>query len=206
MEDMHWLDWIVELQSLAQAGLAYSQDKYDLERFTRIQEITVEMLARQTSLPVTKVYDLFANERGYRTPKIDTRAAIFENDKILLVQEDNHIWSLPGGWCEVYLSVKENLIKEVKEEAGLDVEVKRLIALQDREKHNCPVYANKVCKIFALCENLGGQFVANTETLSSGYFSLDDLPILATEKNTYEQIEMCFAAYQAKEKWQTLID
>lgn len=206
MDDMTWLDWIVELQSLAQAGLAYSRDKYDLERFARIREITVEMLAQQTKLPQAKLYDLFASEKGYQTPKIDTRAAIFENDKILLVQEEDHTWSLPGGWCEVYLSVKENLIKEVKEEAGLKIEVKQVIAIQDREKHNRPVYAHKVCKIFALCENLGGQFTANSETLSSGYFSLNDLPPLATQKNTYAQIALCFAAYHAGEKWQTFID
>lgn len=71
-----WLDWARELQSLAQAGLAYSKDVYDLERFTRIREISAEIMSHQTDLPMEKVRDLFCNETGYQTPKIDTRAAV----------------------------------------------------------------------------------------------------------------------------------
>ena len=115
-----WLKWAVELQALAQTGLYYSKDIFDTERYERIREIAAEMLAHQTEIPLEKVKDLFCNETGYQTPKIDTRAAIFREGKILLVQEKNGTWSLPGGWCDVDLSVKENTIKEVKEEAGLD--------------------------------------------------------------------------------------
>ena len=81
--------------------------------------------------------------------------AIFKDGKILLVHEANGTWSLPGGWCDVDISVEENTIKEVKEESGLDVTVKRVIAVQDREKHNLPIYAYKVCKIFMQCEVSG---------------------------------------------------
>lgn len=109
------------------------------------------MMAELSGLQVEKVKDLFCNETGYQTPKIDTRAAIFKEGKILLVHENNGTWSLPGGWCDVNVSVTENTIKEVKEEAGLDVSVKSVIAIQDREKHNLPVYAYRVCKIFMLC-------------------------------------------------------
>lgn len=106
------------------------------------------MMAELSQLPAQKVADLFANETGYQTPKIDTRAAIFQGDKILLVQEANGKWALPGGWCDVDQSVAENTLKEVKEEAGLDVQLEREIAIQDREKHNQPVSAHKICKIF----------------------------------------------------------
>ena len=75
----------------------------------------------------------------------------FEDGKILLVKENNGTWSLPGGWVDVDVSVHDNIIKEVKEESGLDVTVDTVIAIQDREKHNQPVYAWKVCKVFALC-------------------------------------------------------
>lgn len=88
------------------------------------------------------------NEMGYQTPKLDTRAAIFKNGKILLVRENNGKWSLPGGWVDVNTSVKENIIKETKEESGLDVSVDKIIAVQDRAKHNLPVYANGVCGIY----------------------------------------------------------
>lgn len=200
-----WLKWAVELQALAQTGLYYSKDVFDTERYERIREIAAEMLAHQTEIPLEKVKDLFCNETGYQTPKIDTRAAIFREGKILLVQEKNGTWSLPGGWCDVDLSVKENTIKEVKEEAGLDVCADMVIAVQDREKHNAPVLAHKVCKIFVLCSVLGGSFAPNSETVDSGYFALDELPFLCDDKNTREQVEMCFEASRA-ENWKTRLD
>ena len=205
-QNKQWLDWVVELQSLAQAGLTYGKDPYDKERYQRIREIAAEMMGRLSDLPTETVKDLFCNETGYQTPKIDTRAAIFEGEKILLVQEKDGRWSLPGGWCDVNLSVGENTVKEVKEEAGLDVRPQRIIAVQDRNKHNQPPYAYGICKIFFLCTLLGGQFEENIETTGFAYFSEDALPLLAVEKNTEEQIRMCFAAYRAGEQWTTQFD
>ena len=105
-----WLDWAVELQSLAQAGLAYGKDPYDRERYARIREISAEILAHMAEIPLETVKNLFCNETGYQTPKLDTRAAIFQGDKILLVRENNGTWSLPGGWCDVNVSVAENTV------------------------------------------------------------------------------------------------
>lgn len=92
------------------------------------------MIAKKTDLPIEKVKTLFCGETGYQTPKIDTRAAIFKKDRILIVKENDGRWSLPGGWCEYNCSPAENAVKEVREEAGLNVEVSRLIAVQDRKK------------------------------------------------------------------------
>ncbi len=200
-----WLQWAVELQSLAQAGLFYCKDRYELERYERIREISAEMLSYQSEIPFEKVKDIFCTDFGYQTPKIDTRAAIFKEGRILLVHETNGTWALPGGWVDVNTSVEENTIKEVKEEAGLDVRVKRIIAVQDREKHNLPVYAYKVCKIFLQCEVVGGVFVPNIETTGYDYFGINELPRLAEEKNNREQIKMCFKAMHA-ENWETLFD
>lgn len=200
-----WLSWAVELQSIAQAGLFYGKDKFDLERYERIREISAEMLAYKTDIPLEKVFDIFCCETGYQTPKLDTRAALFEDGKILLVRENDGKWSLPGGWVDVDLSVMENALKEVKEEAGRDADLDFVIAVQDRDKHNLPVYAYKICKVFVMCTKKGGSFAANSETVESGYFGLDELPELAEEKNTREQIEMCFDAHRA-ENWKTLID
>lgn len=200
-----WLEWAVELQALAQSGLYYGKDKFDIERYQRIREISAEMLSYKTEIPYEKVYDIFCTDTGYQTPKIDTRAAIFKDNKILLVHEANGTWSLPGGWVDVNLSVEENTIKEVKEEAGIDAVVKKIIAVQDREKHNLPIYAYKVCKIFSLCEATGGSFTENIETTGYDYFKLENLPKLAEEKNNEEQIKMCFECYKS-EYWETLFD
>lgn len=200
-----WLDWAIELQSLAQAGLTYGKDQFDLERYTRIREISAEILANYTELPIEKVKSLFCNETGYQTPKIDTRAAIFQNHKILLVKENDGKWSLPGGWVDVHLSVKENIIKEVKEESGYIVNAEKLIAVQDRNKHNSPRYAYGVCKIFVLCSIIGGHFEENIETVACDFFDLTALPELSEAKNTKAQIEMCFQAYIDKH-WQVMFD
>lgn len=200
-----WLQWAVELQSLAQAGLFYGKDAFDRERYERIREIAAEMISHQSDIPLDKVKNLFCNEIGYQTPKVDCRAAIFREDRILLVQEKNGTWFLPGGWVDVNVSVKENVLKEVKEEAGLDVTADMVIAVQDREKHNLPIYAYKVCKIFVLCTVIGGKFESNLETVCSRYFGIDELPLLATEKNNEEQVRMCFDAYHS-ENWKTFFD
>lgn len=201
-----WLQWAVELQSIAQTGLCYGVGEFDLERYKRIREIAAEMIAYKTDIPLEKVKDLFCDESGYQTPKLDTRAAIFRDDKILLVQEKNGTWSLPGGWVDVDVSIKENTIKEAKEEAGLDVTADLVIAIQDRDKHNLPVYVHKICKIFVLCTVIGGCFEPNIETIQSGYFDLEELPPLAEEKNNKEQIAMCFDAYHQADTWKTILE
>ena len=201
-----WLKWAIEIQSLAQAGLAYTNNVYDIERYERLREISAEMIAEKSNINLDKVKDLFCNEKGYQTPKIDTRAVIFKDNKILLTHENDGTWSLPGGWCDVLESVKSNTIKEVKEETGLDVEAIKVISIQDRNKHNKPIYAYGVCKVFVLCKVTGGKFVENIDTTEIRYFSLDDIPSnLAEEKTNKEQIEMCFNAYK-DENWQTQFD
>ena len=204
-QEAKWLDWAVELQALAQAGLFYSKDIYDIERFQRIREIAAEMLVSPSGFPKDRILDIFCNETGYQTPKLDTRAAVFQQDQILLVQERDGLWSLPGGWVDVNLSVGESAVKEVKEEAGLDVQADLVIAVQDRKKHNPELYAYNICKVFILCTELGGSFQPNSETIASGYFSMDALPPLAENKTTKEQIQMCFDACHA-EHWDTLFD
>lgn len=201
-----WLNWAIEIQSLAQAGLAYTNNVYDIERYERLREISAEIISEKSDLSLEKTKDLFCNETGYQTPKIDTRAAIFKDDKILLVHENNGTWSLPGGWCDVLESVKSNTVKEVREETGLDAVAKKIIAVQDRNKHNKPIYAYGVCKIFVLCDVISGKFEKNIETTEIKYFSLEDLPDnLAEEKTNKEQIEMCFKAFK-NANWQVQFD
>ena len=201
-----WLKWAIEIQSLAQAGLTYTDNVYDIERYERLREIAAEIIEEKSNISLEKVKDLFCNENGYQTPKIDTRAAIFKDDKILLTHENNGTWAMPGGWCDVLESVASNTIKEVKEETGLDVETIKIISIQDRNKHNKPIYAYGVCKIFVLCNIIGGEFIENIETTEIKYFSLNEIPNnLAEEKTNNEQIEMCFKAYK-DEKWQTQFD
>jgi hydrolase, NUDIX family len=200
-----WLEWAKELQFIAQARLTSSKDAFDLERFERIREISAQIMRLQSGLPLEKVKSLFCNENGFQTPKLDTRAAIFNDGKILVVKEKNGYWSLPGGWVDINRTIRTNTEKEVKEKAGLDVEATRLIAILDRNRHNPPPYAYNVCKVFVLCEMKGGSFRPNAETAGSGYFGLNELPALAEEKNTPGQIELCFSACGDPD-WQVMLE
>ena len=190
-----WLDFAIRIQSIAQAGLQYGKDKYDKERYEELRRISAEMIAAKTDISVARVYDLFCNETGYQTPKVDTRAAVFVDGKILLVHENNGTWSLPGGWCDVDQSVASNTVKEVKEETGFTVTAEKLIAVQDWRKHNVTNYAYGVVKIFVQCKCESGEFEDNIETTGIAFFDEDTLPEnLAVEKCTREQILMCFEA------------
>ena len=191
---------------MLEAGLKYSKDNYDIERYEKLREISAEMIKEKSNISLEKVKNIFCNETGYQTPKIDTRAAIFKDNKILLVHENDDTWALPGGFCDVLESIKTNTIKEVKEETGLDVETVKIISIQDRNKHNKPIYAYGICKIFVLCNAIEGSFKKNIETTEIEYFSLDDLPNnLAIAKTTKEQIKMCFEAFYDN-NWQTKFD
>lgn len=201
-----WTEFAIRIQSLAQAGLAYCKNEYDIERYEELRRIAAEMIACETDLPIEKVQSFFCNETGYQTPKIDTRAAIFKDEKILLVHENNGTWSLPGGWCDVDQSVASNTIKEVKEETGLDAAAEKLIAVQDWRKHNRCNLPYGVIKIFVLCNVLGGSFEDNIETTEIRYFGKEELPEnLAVEKTTEEQIRLCFEAYES-EHWESVIE
>ena len=161
-------------------------------------------MGMKTDLPVEKVANLFCNETGYQTPKIETRAAMFKDNKILLVKEQGK-WSLPGGWVDYNETIASSTINEVKEEVGLDIIPLRVIAIQDRNKHNLPLKAYGICKVFMLCSIEGGSFQANKETTESKFFSFGELPILDEDKTTTSQVKMCFEAFN-NDKWQVVFD
>ena len=193
MEERKWLDIAKKLQSIAQAGLEYSKDKYDLERFEEIRKISIDIMEGYTDMEREKIRNLFAGETGYQTPKIDIRAAIFHENKILMVREklDNR-WSLPGGWADIDLSLKENLVKEAMEEAGAKIIPERILAVYDRNRNTNILFPHSVYKIFVQCKYLESKFVENIETEETGFFSVDQLPELSETRNTASQIKMCF--------------
>lgn len=188
-------NWAMDLQSLAQAGLHYGHDVFDRERYEEIRRIAGEMMSARTGIPKEKLKTLFLGDEGYQTPKIDTRAAIFKDNRILLVREKKtQEWSLPGGWNDYDQTTAQNCVKEAREEAGRIVEPIKIIAVQDRNNHNKPVIATNITKIFYLCKEISGKFMPNDETDSCDYFNLDNLPKLSLGRNTKEQIAMCFDA------------
>jgi len=206
MPDNKWTSWVKELQNLSQCALAYCKDKYDIERFERIREISAEMAAEISNQPLEEIKTTFCAGTGYQTPKLDTRSAVFRDGKILLVQEANGNWALPGGWVDYDQTIRTNAAKEVLEEAGMKVEPVRVIALYDHNRRNGTFFPSNVCSAFVLCRYISGDFQPNLETVACGFFGLDELPEhLADGKSNWEQIRMCFEASE-KENWQPLFD
>ena len=200
-----WLEIAQSLQSIAQAGLTYSRDKYDLERFEQILQISAEIISDFTDVKMEKIHDLFRHETGYLTPKVDIRAVIFREDQILLVKETiDGKWALPGGWADVGLTASEVAEKEVKEECGLDVKVEKLLAVFDKKCHPHPPEIYYVYKLFFLCRQVDGTIQPGLETSEVGFFGLDELPVLSENRNTKSQIEKMFSLKNNPEE--TLFD
>ncbi|WP_430787625.1 NUDIX hydrolase [Virgibacillus flavescens] len=201
-----WLEWAKRIQSLSQAGLAFSKDMYDRERYEELRSISAEIMEEHTDLEMEKVMNLFANETGYQTPKVDVRGAVFKDDKILMVKEKiDDRWSLPGGFCDVGLSPTENIVKEIKEESGYDVIHRKLIALLDTTKRNHPPLPYHYYKLFIHCDIVGGEATVGLETSGVTFFSENNLPRLSTGRNTEVQIAMLFD-YLKKPDMETVID
>ena len=202
-----WKKWAQELQFLAQCSLAYSKDKFDRERSERIRDIACEMLSYKYDLPIETIKMDFASEIGYQTPKVETRAAVIKDNKILLVKEQlDGKWALPGGYQDVNVSVRENVIKEASEEAGAVVEPLKVVAVLDYNKHHHVNFPLGMVKIFVLCEYVNHSFNENTETLGAEFYSLDGLPELSLTRTTKKQLEMCFECYKNPQNWDTIFD
>ena len=130
-------------------------------------------------------------KHGYQTPKIDVRGAVFTNNKILLVREKiDDRWSLPGGFCDIGLSPSENIVKEIKEEAGYDVLPTKLLALLDMNKHPHPPQLYHYYKLFIQCEIIGGQASNGLETTGVHFYHEHNLPNLSLGRNTDTQIKL----------------
>jgi ADP-ribose pyrophosphatase YjhB (NUDIX family) len=195
-----WLYWAKQLQSISQTGIEFTVNPYDRERYEKIRALSIEILNEYTGLDNARLVSLFANESGYQTPKVDVRAAIFnEGNEILMIREklDNK-WALPGGWADIELSLSENILKESFEEAGAEISPKRIVAIFDRNRHVKDDFPYSAYKIFVECDFIRGEFTDNIETLEHGFFTLETLPELSEERNTREQIEVCFNARKTK--------
>ena len=191
--DFSLLETAKKIQSIAQAGITYTEDRYDMERYEQLRLISAEILANISDTDITKVNSLFLNEEGYQTPKVDIRAVIFKEKKILMVKEkSDNCWSLPGGWADVGLTPSEVIVKEVKEEAGLDVSTERLLAVLDKKCYPHPPSPYHVYKIFFLCKITGGEIQKGMETLNVQYFNQENLPELSLSRNTLSQINKMF--------------
>lgn len=190
--EQKWLKWSRRIQTIAQAGLTYSTNAYDLERYLELKNLSLEILSDYTKLDTEKLEELTIEE-GYLTPKVDVRGVVFKDNKILMVKEKaDQKWSIPGGWADIGLSPSEVVVKEIKEEAGYLVKPVRIIAVMDRKCHPHPPALFYAYKIILLCDLLGGEPKLNTEICDIDFFQRENLPELSQTRVTESQIKMFF--------------
>ena len=189
-----WLTIARELQALAQTGLAFSKDPFDLQRFQRTRELAAQLMAQGSGANAERILDLFERDVGYTTPKVDVRGAAFRDGRILLVQEaSDGCWTLPGGWADVNQTAAECVVREIAEESGFAARAVKLVAVSDyRRSGHPPRRVDSIYKLTFLCEIIGGEPCTSEETTGVDFFSRDTLPSLSLGRTTHAQIDRAF--------------
>ncbi|RYZ08344.1 MAG: NUDIX domain-containing protein [Myxococcales bacterium] len=200
MSDSELTDWYRRLRTVAQYGLTYSKDPYDLERFREVLAISEELALRLTQEPGPRVSEALRLELGPPSPKLDARAAVFRDDRVLLVRETaDGNWSLPGGWIDLGEAPGDAAAREVREESGYECAPRKLIAVVDWGRHSPVPQLFHVYKLLFWCELLGGEPKPSLETSESGFFGLDDLPPLSLTRVSEAMIQLAFRHRAAPE-------
>jgi ADP-ribose pyrophosphatase YjhB (NUDIX family) len=180
-----------ELTSIAQAGITYSADPYDRERFHRLREIASEVM-RCTGYAGFE----WPVEIGYATPKVDVRGVVFRDGEVLLIKEaSSGKWTLPGGWADVNLTPAENVEKECLEESGYEVKARLITAILDRDRAGYPANPYSIYKIFFLCDLRGGAPRVSHEATDIAFFPLTALPELDPERSSAREIEEAWQSF-----------
>ena len=112
--------------------------------------------------------------------RLGCSAAIFDEERRILLTKraDNGQWCMPGGGMDAGESVSEACEREVREETGLRVRVKRLVGVYSYSDQ-LVVYADgNKAQIVALhfeVEVIGGEPGLSNETTDVGYFTLAEI-------------------------------
>jgi ADP-ribose pyrophosphatase YjhB (NUDIX family) len=190
----------IKLAALAQDGLTFATNEYDEDRYQQARRLAAELMSALSGRAADELAVELGRDWGYATPKIDVRAAIFdEQERVLLMREkaDGH-WSLPGGWADPGESPSTAVTREVLEETGYHSSAVKLISCWDREvQKNPPPLPVHVYKLFFLCRaHQAVQQPAALETLAVGWFGLDELPPLSVGRVNQWQLERALAHHR----------
>ena len=190
---MQRLAWLRRLQSITQAGLTYTRDPYDRQRYEQLQELAAEIAASVAPALDEPWLDIIRAEKGYATPKVDVRAVVEQGGKLLFMRESHDgLWSLPGGWADIGESPSQVAEREVLEETGFEVKARKLLAVYDKARHAHPPEFWYSYKLFVRCELYGGAPTLSLETLETGFFGANEIPPLSTPRVTAGQVQRMF--------------
>jgi ADP-ribose pyrophosphatase YjhB (NUDIX family) len=192
-----WLGWARQIQALAQTGEHYAVNEYQRERYQRLLEIAAEIMGEHTRLPQAQVLEIFDRQRGYATPRVDVRGAVFQDGKLLMVQERaDGGWTLPGGWADVGDVPSEAAEREVREEAGFRVKARKLVGVYDANRTG-PLELFHAFKLVFLCDMIDGEAQTSAETSAVAFFDRQEVPaVLSGERTRPRQIWDAFSAWE----------
>jgi ADP-ribose pyrophosphatase YjhB (NUDIX family) len=195
MLNAKFLNEIKRLKAVADTGLLYCKNEYDKERYLELEEISFRLLHEFSSASIEDLKFMLPSVKDYPTAKVDIRGlAVSEDNRILLVKESiDGRWSLPGGWADVGHSPKETIIKEFKEETGLDVLPERLLAVFDKKMHPHPPQPFYVYKMVFYCKPVSSEIIKGFDVLDVNYFDVDHLPELSEDRILKSQIQLLAA-------------
>ena len=183
----------IKLAAIAQDGLVFAADDYDIDRYQKVSALAAELMAAVSGRDAAELAIEIGRDSGYATPKIDVRGVIFdEHDRVLLMRErTDGRWSLPGGWADPGDAPSFAVTREILEETGYHSETVKMISCWDREvQGNPPPLPVHVYKLFFLCRPDGEvQAPATLETLDVGWFGLAELPPLSLGRVNQRQLE-----------------
>ncbi|MBE6136701.1 MAG: NUDIX domain-containing protein [Erysipelotrichaceae bacterium] len=187
-------DYIVKIQSIAKIGLVFSKDPYALTNYQQINDISADLLEHFMEVKLDRPN--YFQRDIYPTPSISVRTIIFNEDKtkVLMVREKElQAYSLPGGWADLYDTPSETAKNESKQEAGVDIEIIRLVGLTSRtpfkSNKNVPEYV-AIFEAKAISE-LGEH---EYETDDVNWFDVDNLPLISRKTSKEELERFIFAA------------
>ena len=190
----------IKLAALAQDGLTFADDDYDVDRYRQVSQLAAELLGVISGRPAAELAVEMGRDSGYATPKGDVRGAIVDDrEQVLLMREKTDgRWSLPGGWADPGDSPSAAAYREVLEETGYHSSVVKLIACWDRDlQGHLPRLPVHVYKLFFLCRRDGAvQPPSTLETLDVGWFGMDELPPLSLGRVNHRQLERALAHHR----------
>jgi ADP-ribose pyrophosphatase YjhB (NUDIX family) len=200
IDDLSVLKWARKVQAIAQNGLAFTQDTFDRERFTQLQDLASAIISAELDIPLGKAKSFWDKEEGYATPKVDVRGGVFVDDKVLLVRErSDGGWTLPGGWVDVNDAPSEAVAREIFEESGYKAKPTKLAMLVDKNRHPHPPSIHHIYKLFFLCELTGGTATLSNETDGVDFFPVHALPELSVGRTLGSQIARLYEHHLNKD-------
>ncbi|MCC6454147.1 MAG: NUDIX hydrolase N-terminal domain-containing protein [Caldilineaceae bacterium] len=166
-----------QIRAMANNGLFYGKDPYDIDRYQRLLRLAAELLSMAATQSLEEIKRVFLTDVDLRTPLTGMDTAVFdEAGRILLIRRaDNHKWAMPGGAAEVGDTPAENAAREVWEETGYQVEITHLLGIFDKTRYRRNSRRHLYLLLFA-GTIIGGEATVSNETLDVQWFALDAIP------------------------------